>query len=257
MTAGENLRMIRERLGLTIRDVEAASNRLSDKYQNPEFAVSLSRLSDIETKGVVPSVFKLYSLAAIYRRDFGELLGLFGLRVENLEQDSQAVAIAKTHLTTFGAGQSIDLPVKLDPGFDPKTTMIVGRFIQAWGTVPVAHLAKFTDRRYTYGYIGMEDLTMYPLLLPGTFVQIDEKLNRVQDGGWRSEYERPIYMVETREQYFCAWCDLADSILTIRPHALSPAKSRSFELGGEAEIIGQVIGVAMRLSARFATSIKD
>jgi transcriptional regulator with XRE-family HTH domain len=69
LAAGLNLRASRGRLGLTMRDVETASARIAERHGNDEFAVSPSRLSDIETKGLVPSIFRLYSLAVIYRRD--------------------------------------------------------------------------------------------------------------------------------------------------------------------------------------------
>ena len=72
--AGLKLRGLRERLGLTMREVESASVRIAEKHGNDEFTVSPSRLSDIETKGLVPSIFRLYSLAIIYRSDLREIL---------------------------------------------------------------------------------------------------------------------------------------------------------------------------------------
>ena len=74
------------------------------------------------------------------------------------------------------------------------------------GSGPINLSGQFSDRRYTYGYIGTDDFTMYPILPPGTFVQIDESKARVVDGAWRSEYERPVYFVETRDGYTCCWC---------------------------------------------------
>ena len=65
LTAGQRLRALREQLGLTIRDVEAASVRIASKHSNEDFALSLSRLSDIETKGILPSLYRLYSLAVV------------------------------------------------------------------------------------------------------------------------------------------------------------------------------------------------
>ena len=79
LTAGQNLRSLRERLGLTMREVETASARIAERHGNDEFAVSPSRLSDIETKGLVPSIFRLYSLAVIYRSDVREVLSWYGV----------------------------------------------------------------------------------------------------------------------------------------------------------------------------------
>ena len=73
LPAGKSLRTLREKLGLTMRDVENSSQRIADKYRNEEFSIPPSRLSDIETKGILPSIFRLYTLSIIYRRDFREL----------------------------------------------------------------------------------------------------------------------------------------------------------------------------------------
>jgi len=88
---------------------------------------------------------------------------------------------------------------------------------------------------------------MYPLILPGSFVQVDESRNVITMKVWRSEFERPIYFVETRQGFVCAWCELSASMLTLKSHPMSPVPSRVLRLGSDAEIIGQVVGVAMRL----------
>src|SRR5262245_33367966 len=48
--AGEKLRRARERLHLTIRDVEEASRKVAIRHANDEYIVGLSRLSEIENK---------------------------------------------------------------------------------------------------------------------------------------------------------------------------------------------------------------
>ena len=56
LSAGIDLRKIRDRLGLTMRDVENASVSIAQRHGSEEYLIPPSRLSDIETKGVVPSV---------------------------------------------------------------------------------------------------------------------------------------------------------------------------------------------------------
>ena len=53
LPAGKSLRTLREKLGLTMRDVENSSARIADRYRNEEFSIPPSRLSDIETKGIL------------------------------------------------------------------------------------------------------------------------------------------------------------------------------------------------------------
>jgi transcriptional regulator with XRE-family HTH domain len=248
LSAGQSLRTLRERLGLTMRDVETASASISTKHKSDEFSIPPSRLSDIETKGVVPSIYRLYSLSVIYRRDVREILALYGVDLDGVVDDLHLSVPPKSHMSdALESGMSARIPVRLDPSFDPRFTVNMGRVVEQWGVVPLSYLAQFADRRYTYGYVGSEDFTMYPILPPGTFVQIDESKNRVAEGAWRSEYERPIYFVETREGYTCCWCTLQQDDLVLQSHPLSPVPVRLLKHPREAEVIGQVVGVAMRL----------
>ena len=247
MDPGQQLRNLREKLGLTIRDVEAASSRIATRHRNPEYGVSISRLSDIETKGIVPNVYKMYSLAVIYRLTFHEVLEMYGLDLASAAADAGVVALPQSHLLARTEGGMARIPVKLDPAFDVKKTTNIGRMIQTWGLLPLAHLSALLDSNYTFGYIGTEDYTMYPLLLPGSFVQVDEGRNRVEEKMWRSEYERPIYFVESREGFTCCWCSVKGDKIILQPHPLSPAQPRIMRYPNEAEVLGQVVGIAMRL----------
>jgi transcriptional regulator with XRE-family HTH domain len=249
MNAGQKLRAAREKLGLTIRDVETASARLAAKHSVDDYNLPLSRLSDIETKGIIPSIYRLYALAVIYRIGFEELLSWYGVDLAQTANDLGLLEPPKTHLlrTMVGAAE-LRVPVRIDPGFDLRRTTNIGRMIEKWGAIPFLYLQQLAETAYTYGYIGVEDFTMYPLLLPGSFVQIDESRNKIAEGMWRSEYERPIYFVETRDGFTCCWCALKQNQLVLQPHPLSPAQPQILKDQQEAEVLGQVVGVAMRLS---------
>jgi len=243
----ENLRVVREQIGLTMRDVETATQRIAVRRNNEEYFIPISRLSDFETKGVIPSVYRFYSLAAVYHRDFRELLSWYGVELEvpltDLEADIPITSLLSPALLHTN---SVQMPVRMDPGFDPSKTSNLGRMVEQWGAVPFVYLERLSRLDFTYGYIGTDDLTMYPILPPGTFIQVDESRNRVIRGGWRSEYERPIYFVETREGHTCCWCALGQEKLILQSHPLSPVPPRVVQ-NTDAEVVGQVIGIAMRL----------
>jgi hypothetical protein len=246
---GQHLRVLREQLGLTMRDVELASASIAAKHGNDDFFVPLSRLSDIETKGVLPSMYRLYSLAVIYRSDLNRILTWYGIDMDETASDFKVISPPKSHKTeTLPATAQVRIPVQMDPGFDPRRTANLGRMVERWGLVPLAYLAQFAQTTFTYGYIGTEDFTMYPLLPPGSFIQIDEGKNKVVQGVWRSEYERPIYFVETRDGHTCCWCTMkGNESIVLQPHPLAPIQIRVLRHPQEAEVIGQVVGVAMRL----------
>ncbi|HZQ21555.1 MAG TPA: helix-turn-helix transcriptional regulator [Terriglobales bacterium] len=259
LQAGQNLRGLREGLGLTMRDVESASSRIADRHRNEEFLIAPSRLSDIETKGLIPSIYRIYALAVIYRRDMREILSWYGVDVNDEAADLALSIPPKSHRSeTLHNATVVQMPVRLDPAFDTRRTMNVGRMIEQWGPVPLTYLSQFANDKFTYGYVGSEDFTMYPILPPGTFLQIDESRSKVTDGYWRSEYERPIYFVETRDGHTCCWCNMRRENLILQPHPLSPVAVRVLRHPQEAEVIGQVVGVAMRLGEwQAVTSLSD
>src|SRR5258707_14854045 len=115
-TAGHKLRTLRDKLGLTLRDVESASYRIASKYNNAEFAIPLSRLSDIETKGIVASVFRLYSLSVIYRMRFNDLLSWFGIDIQNQAADVSVIGALKTHIVPPPpVSEPVRMPMPIDP----------------------------------------------------------------------------------------------------------------------------------------------
>jgi len=248
LSAGIDLRKIRERLGLTMRDVEDASLKISQHHANDEYLIPPSRLSDIETKGVVPNIFRFYSLAAIYHRPMRSLFQLYGIDQDAISSEWTSSQPAKTHLVIVDKEPvGYHIPVKLDPGFDLRETSNLGRMVQQWGTVPLSILNHLTSKGYTYAYVGSEDYTMYPILQPGSFVQVDESRRRVMERKWHSEYERPIYFVETRDGFTCCWCSFRRNALVLQPHPLSPVPVRVLKHPQDAEVLGQVVGMAMRI----------
>ncbi len=94
--AGQRLRRTRERLNLRVRDVEQASLKIAEKYHNDEFAVLINRLSEMENRGLVPNIFKLYSLCAIYRLNIQEVIEWYGVPVPAMPIDAAFAEVPGT-----------------------------------------------------------------------------------------------------------------------------------------------------------------
>src|SRR5207244_6376538 len=88
----------------------------------------------------------------------------------------------------------------------------LSRMVEFWEEAPIALIQHLDIRHSQYGYVGLQDYTLYPLLRPGSFMQIDSRVRKVQPLRRRTEFDRPIYFVELRDGYACAWCDLLDEI---------------------------------------------
>jgi transcriptional regulator with XRE-family HTH domain len=248
--AGEHLRELRNRLGVTTREVEEFSRAIAEDRQNEEFYISNAWLTQLENKNSVPSIFKLYSLSVIYRIKFNDLLALFGVDLSASGKYQFSLPLQNTHLAAFeepDPERSVTFPVRFDKSFSLDKTSLISRMVEVWGEVPIALIQRLDLRHCQYGFIGKDDHTMYPLLRPGSFVQIDNQVSRTHGQEWRTEFDRPIYFIELRDSYACAWCEVRGSQITLIPHPLSGCMIRQFAYPDDAEIIGQVTGIAMRL----------
>ncbi len=248
--AGEQLKEIRRRLSITTREVEEWSRSIAEAEGNNGIYISNPWLTQIENKDSVPSIYKLYSLSVIYRIKFTDLLALYGLDLEKIGKYQFTTPLEKTHLTSlevYDKERAVSFPIRFDQGFRLDRTSLLSRVIEAWGEVPLALIQHLDLRHGLFGFIGVADYTLYPLLRPGSFVQIDGRHTRVETFAWRTEFERPIYFLELRDGYACGWCELEGDRLTLLPHPLSPVHVRYFACPQEAEIVGRVTGVAMRI----------
>ena len=154
-----------------------------------------------------------------------------------------------TNLEVYDQDRTVSFPIRFDRSFDLDNTNLLSRLVEVWGEVPIALIQHLDIRHGVYGYIGLQDMTLYPLLRPGSFVKIDPRVRRIQPMRWRTEFDRPIYFVELRDGYACCWCELQDGHLLLLPHPLSPRAVRRFAHGTDAEIVGQVTAVAMTLTS--------
>lgn len=246
---GDRLRRARERLNLKYRDVEKASLRIAEKRNNQEFAILISRLSDIENQGTLPSIYRLYSLCCIYRLEMNEVLSWYGVPMDSLAADAWEIEVGKTHAFNLSpdAGAAAMLPISLDPGIDLRKTSFISELVQRWGKLPLALLNGVDTRHFRYGFLGTDDWSMYPRIPPGSLLVVDDRKRRIEMSGWKTLSERPIYFFEHRDGHYCRWCSLTDNALSLLADPQSEYPVLNFPYPGEIEVVGQVIGVAMTL----------
>ena len=76
---GDRLAQRRFARGLTFRQVHQESVRLAKRLGNRRYIIPASRLHDFETKNVVPSIYRCYTLAWVYDCELRDLLELYGI----------------------------------------------------------------------------------------------------------------------------------------------------------------------------------
>jgi len=259
---GERLKHVRSELGITTREVAVFSKAIADAEANNEFLVSGPWLTQIENeRTALPSIYKLFTLASIYGLSYSSLLALYGVDVTKINIFHARMPVARTHLVQHEnveqPSASLELPVRFDAGLNLGHTNLLSRMIETWGRVPLEFIQHLDLRHRLYGYVGFKDYTLYPLLRPGSFVEIDPEIKNAESRAARSEFDRPIYFVDLRTEYACSWCEIIGHRLLLLAHPLSPVKTRAFEFPKEAEIIGQVTAVAMRIGISLPERIEE
>jgi len=250
--AGKRLRAERLRARLSTRAVQRLSQQIAqEKDNNQDYYISHGWLTEVENGKFTPSIYKLYSLSLIYKCGYLKIMGFFGINILDAAREQRLVSLPHTHLIGSNLeppGQTIMLPLELRQNVELARTNLVSRMFEAWGGIPIALLQQMDLRHCLCGYIGLEDYTLYPLVRPGSFVEIDERQSKVKPGNWQNEFDRPIYFVELRNGYACSWCELDRNQLILVPCPQSRGQIRQLRYPAEADIVGRVTAITMRIA---------
>jgi hypothetical protein len=148
--------------------------------------------------------------------------------VGEVERDHKALVFPQTYLV----GKSSQLgepptlfPPELQERLRSERTNLVSKIVDRWKDVAPALLQQMDWRDSLYGYIGMQDHTLDPIIRPGSFVQIDSRQRTVPPANWHDEHDRPVFFFELRDRYVCSWSDeLRQSRCVLRKHAIAQQK---------------------------------
>lgn len=255
-SAGQRLKELRVRLGLTTRDVEERSRQIAKEKHNQEYYLSHAWVTEIENAEYTPSIYKFFTFSAVYQRRITEVLSFFGLQTGDLSRYRMSFGVPRTHLLDSGPdleAEKVSLPVRFKPEFRLEKTNLLARVVEKWDEIPVGFLQHLDLRKSVYGYVGLEDYTLFPLIRPGSLVQIDATQRKISTERWKTEFDRPIYFVELRGGYVCSWCQVDRGQLIVIPHPHSHQDIRRFDYPSQAEIIGRVTGVSMIIASEKVT----
>lgn len=190
-------------------------------------------------------------IGAIYRTHWTNLFAFYGLHLSDFERDQAMFAPQKTQLVPDSpeAEETIVVPLQTQEALRLDQTNLFSKLAEIWGEVPVRLIQQMDLRNGTYGFVGMTDNRMSPLIRPGSIVQIDQNQRKILNVKWDNEYDRPIYFLELRGAYLCSWCEIGGGYLSAIPHPNSKCEVRRFAYPREADIVGRVICVTNRLAA--------
>jgi len=153
--------------------------------------------------------------------------------------------------------KTIIAPTELRENVKLEKTNLVARMFADWEGIPVRLLERMDLRKSLYGYIGREDYTMFPIIRPASFVQIDSRQAKITTPYWHSDHDRPIYFFELRDRYVCSWCELDGNRLILIPSPQSRLPARHIRYPGDADILGRVTGVTMCIAEMATTPSRE
>jgi transcriptional regulator with XRE-family HTH domain len=238
---GARLKAVREKWGLTLRQVEERSERLAQQWGQPSYGISASWLTRVERGGRRLSGEKLIVLGAVYGISADEMLAFCPQGSGDLPDFDQISGPNTTLLLTRGpleehARRWLPDSIATDP--IPEKTALLPREAH----VPV---------QYRRGIIGLRDKTMDPMIRPGTIVLIDRQRRAIAHRReWTNEFNRPIYFLLTHEGFICTWCELDKTRewLTSDPHPLSYVAPERWRFPREVDVYGTVSVMLQRLA---------
>jgi transcriptional regulator with XRE-family HTH domain len=237
---GARLSSIREKWGLTLRQVEERTARLAQEWGQPSYKISASWLLRVEQEGRRISGEKLIVLGAVYGIPTDQLLAFRPQRGGNAQEFDEVSGPNTTLLLTRGPLEEHArrwLPDSTATGPIPDETTLLPR-------------EDHMPSHYRRGIIGLRDKTMDPMIRPGTFVLINPQRRAIAHRReWTNEFDRPIYFLMTHTKCVCTWCELDKSRewLTSYPHPLSYVAPERWRYPREVDVIGTVAVLIQRL----------
>ena len=123
------------------------------------------------------------------------------------------------------------------------------RLLNAWSDIPLLLMLDVDWDRGPLVLVGLSDRMMWPLIPPGSLLQLDPKVRTVENGP-STEFERPIYLIEFKGRFYCCHAQRRGDTLRLISHAESmspPSISVPFK---EAKVRGQVTPIFRALATR-------
>jgi len=100
--------------------------------------------------------------------------------------------------------------------------------------------------------IGLEDYMMWPLMPPGSLLQLDPKVRTIAEGTW-TEFERPIYLIEHKNRFYCSHAQRKRQTLLLISHAESPSPPSTPIPFSEARVRGGLTPIFRPLITRYSS----
>ena len=238
---GALLRSIRTEWGLSLREVRDRSEVLAKQWGSPRYASSFSNLAKLELGQHDIRVSTLISLSHIYSRRPHSLMDVClppafdSPAFNSFDGPNSTVLISEGRL--YEKAERLLPSSGPSPEIPENTALLPGDL----------HSQR---NRYRKAIVGRKDRSLYPMIRPGAIITVDTHQRAIASPKeWTNEFDRPIYLLYTRNGYVCGWCQLTEhgTRLNIVSHLMAKLDVLPLAYGTEVEVVGRVVSVAMNL----------
>jgi transcriptional regulator with XRE-family HTH domain len=240
---GALLRSIRTEWGLSLREVMDRTELLAKLWGSPRYASSFSHLAKLELGRHDMRVSTLISLSHIYRKRPQTLVDAclpseyHSPVFDPLEGPNSTVLITEGRLHERAERL---LPLnKRSPDIPENTALIAGDM-------------NSQRNRYRKAIVGRKDRFLYPMIRPGAIITVDTHQRAIASPKeWTNEFDRPIYLLYTRNGYVCGWCQLTEgeTRLNVVSHVMAKLDVLPLTYGKDVDVVGRVVAVSMSLES--------
>lgn len=245
---GRSLRIVRERLGLTLQEVALRSRQVAEARRVSQGHISASWLRRVEQDPRRElSAIRLIVLLEIYQLSLEDLLRV---DAKNGESDGEA------ELLTFDSEHTSLIP--LGP-LETNARLILPedshRVIPPLNTEIVRSGRPQRPGRFIRAVVGRSHNYLHPIIPAGSLVLVDTHRRSLhlqyQDD---IELHRPMFLLELHEGNICCWCELLGkdhTRLVVLPHPCAGMKAMELRLDHDVTVRGRIVAV------RIATVVEE
>lgn len=240
---GNQLRIVRDRLALTQRDVARKSVAFAEERGSDLYQFSHGWLARVERDEHPEHSLGAHQLIA--------LLSIYGLTLEELlavntsgELPDDMSDIPENNLETVVLhGSAADTAARLLLPDDS----VLGAIPQ--NTITVRPAMSRSGGRFLRIVIGQQNNYLYPIVPAGTVALVDRYRRSLRQEPFNVEIEiqRPMFLLEYRNsKRICCWCELVDEDekrAVILPHATNRWRAFEVTIDRDVTVLGQVVVV--------------
>jgi len=123
------------------------------------------------------------------------------------------------------------------------------RLLTVWADAPMLLMLEEDWEDGPLVVVGFSDRMLWPLLPPGSLLRLDSKARKIEDRSW-PEFERPIYLIEYRDRFYCCYAQRRGDMLRLISHLESPAPPSFSVPYKDARVRGQLKPIFRPLATR-------